>query len=73
LRNWDLCVHCGTPLNGATSQFPQALFEQPTVRALRWTRITSEEEERVREGYLTTTHFRAIGGSREQRLDRGSR
>lgn len=55
----DLCIHCGTRLDGATSQYPQALFQQPTVRAQRWTRITSEEEERVREGYLTTMHFRA--------------
>ena len=64
----DLCVHCGTRLNGATSQFPQALFEQPSVRAHRWTRITSEEEERVREGYVTTTHFRSAGSGREERL-----
>jgi superfamily II DNA/RNA helicase len=60
--NVDLCVHCGTRLDGVTSQYPQALFGQPTVRAQRWTRITSEEEERVREGYLTTTHFRTVGG-----------
>ncbi|HWY16413.1 MAG TPA: DEAD/DEAH box helicase [Rhizomicrobium sp.] len=64
----DLCVHCGTRLDGATSQFPQALFEQPTVRAMRWTRITSEEEERTREGYVTTTHFRAVGGGQERLL-----
>jgi ATP-dependent helicase YprA (DUF1998 family) len=65
----DLCVHCGTRLDGATSQYPQSLFQQPTVRAQRWTRITSEEEERVREGYLTTTHFRAGGGAiRESRI-----
>jgi hypothetical protein len=64
----DLCVHCGTRLDGATSQYPQALFRQPTVRAQRWTRITSEEEERVREGYLTTTHFRtSVGSPREER------
>ena len=63
----DLCVHCGTRLDGSTSQFPQALFEQPTVRAQRWTRITSEEEERVREGYVTTTHFRALRGAEQQR------
>jgi len=62
----DLCVHCGTRLDGASSQYPQALFRQPTVRAQRWTRITSEEE-RVREGYLTTTHFRTSGGAREER------
>jgi ATP-dependent helicase YprA (DUF1998 family) len=64
----DLCVHCGTRLDGATSQYPQALFQQPTVRAQRWTRITSEEEERVREGYLTTTHFRTGGAIRERRI-----
>jgi superfamily II DNA/RNA helicase len=65
----DLCVHCGTRLDGATSQYPQALFRQPTVRAQRWTRITSEEEERVREGYLTTTHFRTGAGAvRERRI-----
>jgi very-short-patch-repair endonuclease len=65
----DLCVHCGTRLDGATSQYPQSLFQQPTVRAQRWTRITSEEEERIREGYLTTTHFRTAGGApREHRV-----
>jgi len=63
----DLCVHCGTRLDGSTSQYPQALFRQPTVRAQRWTRITSEEEERVREGYLTTTHFRTARGSAQER------
>jgi ATP-dependent helicase YprA (DUF1998 family) len=63
----DLCVHCGTMLDGSTSQYPQALFRQPTVRAQRWTRITSEEEERIREGYVTTTHFRSVRGSVQER------
>jgi hypothetical protein len=54
----DLCLHCGTRLDSSTMEFPQALFEQPTVRATRWQRISSEEEERAREGYQVTTHFR---------------
>jgi hypothetical protein len=43
-------------------EFPQALFEQPTVRASRWQRISSEEEERSREGYQVATHFRFPAG-----------
>jgi hypothetical protein len=53
----DLCAHCGILLDGATSDFPQALLDQPTVRTSRWARITSDEEERVREGYNITTHY----------------
>lgn len=53
----DLCRHCGVTLDAANSQFPQRLFEQPTVKASRWVRISSEEEERAREGYHITTHF----------------
>jgi len=58
----DVCVHCGTRLDASTMEFPQALFEQPTVRATRWQRISSEEEERAREGYHVTTHFRFPAG-----------
>ena len=54
----DLCVNCGIRLDGATCDFPQKLLEQPTMRAVRWTRISSEEEERAREGYNITSHFR---------------
>jgi hypothetical protein len=54
----DLCVHCGTRLDASAMDFPQALFEQPTVRASRWQRISSEEEERAREGYRVETYFR---------------
>jgi hypothetical protein len=43
-------------------EFPQALFEQPTVRASRWQRISSDEEERAREGYQVATHFRFPAG-----------
>lgn len=60
----DLCVNCGTRLDGLTSEFPQALFDQPTVRAARWVRISSEEEERVREGYQISTQFRIPPGAK---------
>jgi hypothetical protein len=53
----DLCLYCGTRLDAMTMDFPQALFEQPTVRASRWQRISSEEEERARKGYHVDTHF----------------
>jgi hypothetical protein len=36
----DLCVHCGTRPDATSMEFPQALFEQPTVRASRWQRIS---------------------------------
>ncbi|HLI50745.1 MAG TPA: hypothetical protein VKU87_03050 [Thermomicrobiaceae bacterium] len=42
----DVCEHCGTRLDASTSDYPQALFEQTSVRAVRWTRITADEEER---------------------------
>ena len=32
------------------------------MRATRWQRISSEEEERAREGYHVTTHFRFPAG-----------
>lgn len=59
----DLCTFCKTELNGSTTDFPRHLFEQPTVRAARWSRISSEEEERVREGYELSTHFRQSADS----------
>ena len=64
----DLCLHCGTRLDGQTSDFPQALFDQPTVRTIRWLRISSEEEERVREGYVVSTHFRISPGAEPKRM-----
>jgi hypothetical protein len=54
----DVCDHCRTPLDAATMDYPQHLLDQPTVRTTRWARISSEEEERAREGYRITTHYR---------------
>lgn len=62
----DLCEYCGTRLEADTSDFPQRLLNQPMMRARVVERISSEEEERVRSGYLITTHF-SLPGSRNQR------
>ena len=59
----DLCEHCGTQLDAATSDFPQRLFEQPAMRTRSVERISSDEEERIRSGYQITTHFRFAPGS----------
>lgn len=63
----DLCEHCGTRLDAATSDFPQHLLEQPPVRTRLAERISSDEEERVRSGYKITTHFRFTGGVQPRR------
>ena len=62
----ELCEHCGTRLDAATSDFPQRLLDQPMMRARPSERISSEEEERVRSGYHVTTHFNIAEG-RSQR------
>ncbi len=54
----DLCQHCATRLDADSSQFPQALFDQPSVRVSPQARISSDEEDRSREGYHITTHYR---------------
>ena len=61
--NVDVCEHCGTRLDAETSDFPQRLLEQPTMRTHQVERISSDEEERVRSGYRITTHFRFAPGS----------
>ena len=54
----DKCQNCGTRMDQATSDFPQKLLMQPTVRTRQQERISSDEETRLRSGYKITTHFR---------------
>jgi hypothetical protein len=52
------CAYCNTLLDADTSLTSDRLFEMATVATQRIERITSDEEERVRQGYHITTHYR---------------
>ncbi|HEX5482648.1 MAG TPA: helicase-related protein [Terriglobia bacterium] len=58
----DRCDHCGAQLDGEHSQYVASLFEMSAVRGTRVERITCDEEERVREGFHITTHYRFAPG-----------
>jgi hypothetical protein len=53
----EVCAHCEAELDAQSSGYLQMLFDQPTVRTQQAERITSDEEERSREGYHITTHY----------------
>lgn len=59
----DRCENCHTQLDGDHSQYVATLFEMTAVRGSRVERITCDEEERVREGFHITTHYRFAPGS----------
>lgn len=55
----ERCEGCDTQLDGVNMEFPQRLLDMPTVRTYPTERISSDdEEERIRNGYHITTHFR---------------
>ncbi len=58
----DLCVVCGTPLDASNSDYSEQFFEMTDVVTQRRERITCDEEERLREGYEVTSHFRFAPG-----------
>ncbi len=62
----DRCAFCNAELDGAGAELATQLLDQPTVRAQRQLRISSEEEERERLGYDVATNFRA-GDARDRR------
>lgn len=64
----DRCDHCGVHLDGEHSQYIGTLFEMTAVRGSRVERITCDEEERVREGFHITTHYRFAPGTDGQAL-----
>ena len=54
----DICQQCGTGLDADNSEFLPGLFEMTSVATQSADRISCDEEERLRQGYDITTHFR---------------
>ncbi|RME75099.1 MAG: DUF1998 domain-containing protein, partial [Chloroflexi bacterium] len=64
----DVCLQCGTVLSAENADYSEHFFEMTDVALDPTDRITCDEEERVREGYQISTHFRFAGAEGEHRL-----
>ncbi|MDP9314430.1 MAG: DEAD/DEAH box helicase [Chloroflexota bacterium] len=54
----DVCENCSSSLHGNSGELVPTLVEMTTQTTQRVERINCEEEERLREGYKVTTHYR---------------
>lgn len=57
-KDYDICENCKTDLNGQTSTVYTKMFRMTDVSTFQVEKITSDEEERLREGYVITTHYK---------------
>jgi len=63
----DVCPVCHTAFDATTSDISRNFFNLPDVVLRQADRITCDEEERVREGYKVTVHFRFAPGVQGER------
>ncbi|MFZ5767237.1 MAG: DEAD/DEAH box helicase [Bacillota bacterium] len=66
----DVCDSCGARLDGESGQYLTNLFEMTAVRGTPADRITSDEEERLREGYVLEVYYRLAPGAQGMLLER---
>lgn len=59
----DVCEQCGTRLDTGAAQMFSGLFDMTTALTQRVDRITCEEEERLREGFVVTSHYQFSHGN----------
>ncbi len=64
----QVCQQCGTLLDGTSSQLIDHFMEQPTVRTVPESHISSSEEYRVRRNFHVETYYQVAEDKRSQRF-----